>query len=266
MPAGILGLMTMPLRLDGVFWKAMGYGIDWMTAVALWVSSFPGAVGRMAAFGTGPLLLCSAGLVVLCLLKTPLRLVGAVLIGGAIALMIGAPQPDVLIAADGSAVAVRNSEGRLSVFRSGSDVFAVREWLAADADARTPKDQTLADGIRCDEAGCVGRLRDGSLVAIAKMIAAFEEDCRRAALVVSAGDAPRGCGALVVDRQVWRRSGAMALRRVGESFQITAARPAGYERPWTRAAAPGSDAPTANRSPAAPRDATPRADDLDPGD
>jgi competence protein ComEC len=191
---------------------------------------------------------------------------GAVLIGGAIVLMLRAPQPDVLIAADGSAVAVRNSDGRLSVLRSGGDVFAVREWLAADADARSPKDATLGDGIRCDDAGCVGRLRDGSLVAIAKTIAAFEEDCRRAALVVSASDAPPGCGALVVDRQVWRRSGAMTLRRVGESFQITAARPAGYARPWTRAPAPGSDTPVANRPPAPTRDATPRGDDLEAGD
>jgi competence protein ComEC len=268
MPAGILGLMTMPLGLDGVFWKLMGYGIDWMTAVALWVSGFPGAVGRMAAFGIGPLLLCSAGLVVLCLLKTPLRLIGAVLIAGAVFLMLRTPQPDVLIAADGSAVAVRGSDGRLSVLRSGSDVFAVREWLAADGDARSPKDATLGNGIRCDEAGCVGRLRDGSLVAMAKTIAAFEEDCRRAALVVSASDAPPGCGAIVVDRQVRRRSGAMAMRRMGEGFEITAARPAGYERPWTRTvSAAGSEAPQASRptSPA-PRDATPRGDDLEAGD
>src|SRR5438034_167782 len=123
--------------------------------------------------------------------------------------MIEAPRPDVLIAADGSAVAVRGSDGRLFVLRSGSDVFAVREWLAADADARLPKDATLSNGFRCDEAGCVGRLRDGSLIAIAKTIADFEEDCRRAALVVSAGDAPPDCGALAVDRQVRRRSGAM---------------------------------------------------------
>ena len=52
----------------------MGEGIDWMIAVALWVASLPGAVGRMAAFGVGPLLLGSAGLVVLCLLRSPLRL------------------------------------------------------------------------------------------------------------------------------------------------------------------------------------------------
>src|SRR6516165_8587434 len=103
MPAGILGLISMPLGFDGLWWRLMGQGIDWMISVALWVTSFPGALGRMAAFGTGPLLLCTAGLVVLCLFKTPLRFIGALLIGGAIVLMIRAPQPDVLIAADGSA-------------------------------------------------------------------------------------------------------------------------------------------------------------------
>ena len=43
----------------------------------------------MAAFGTGPLLLGTAGLVVLCLLKTPLRWAGAVLI--VIASVVGGP-------------------------------------------------------------------------------------------------------------------------------------------------------------------------------
>src|SRR6266481_4091853 len=84
MPAGILGLIRMPLGFDGLWWRMMGLGIDWMTAVALWVRRFPGALGRMAAFGTGPLLLCTAGLAVLCLFKTPLRFIGALLIGGAI--------------------------------------------------------------------------------------------------------------------------------------------------------------------------------------
>jgi competence protein ComEC len=266
MPAGIIGVMAMPLGLDGFCWKLMGHGIDWMVTIALWVNSFPGALGRMAAFGTGPLLLCSIGLVALCLLKTPLRFAGAVLIGVAIVLMIRAYQPDVLVAGDGSAFAVRGPDGRLAVLKSGGDVFAVREWLSADADARSSKDHTLGDGIRCDDAGCIVRLRDGSLVAIAKTIEAFEEDCRRAVLVVSAGDAPPDCAALVVDRRVWRRSGAMALRRVGEGFEIASTRPAGYERPWTRPA-PGGDSPEAGR-PRSPqtRDATPHGDDLEAGD
>jgi len=267
MPAGILGLLSIPFGLDGLCWRLMGEGIDWMTSVALWVTSFPGALGRVAAFGAGPLLLCTAGLVVLCLFKTPLRLIGAVLIGGAILLMLRAPKPDVLIAAGGSAVALRGENGRLSMVKSGSDVFAFREWLAADADVRTPTDSTLGEGIRCDAAGCIGKLRDGSLVAIAKTLEAFEEDCRRAVLVVSARDAPPGCAALVIDRDVWRRSGAMALRRRGEQFEVTATRPSGYDRPWARAAAPAGDALEPSRAtPAQPRDATPRHDDLEPGD
>jgi competence protein ComEC len=203
---------------------------------------------------------------VLCLFKTPLRFIGALLIGGAIVLMIRAPQPDVLIAADGSATAIRGEDGRFSMVKTGGDAFALREWLAADADARTPKDTTLGEGIRCDAAGCIGRLRDGSIVAIAKTIEAFEEDCRRAVLVVSARHAPPGCGALVVDRQVWQRSGAMALRRLGERFEITATRSLGYDRPWRRAIAPESDAPAPRAMPSQPRDATPREDDLEAGD
>src|SRR5215831_10585921 len=184
MPAGIMGVLMLPFGLDGPCWQLMGAGLDWMILIALWVASLPGAVGRMAAFGTGPLLLCTLGLVVLCLLKTPLRVIGVVLLGGAIVLMIRAPEPDVLVAADGSAVAVRGADGRLAMVKSGSDTFALKEWLAADADARAPKDATLGHGIRCDEAGCIGRLRDGALVAIARGIGAFEEDCRRAAVVV----------------------------------------------------------------------------------
>ena len=174
--------------------------------------------------------------------------------------------PSVAAESDGSAVALRGANGRLSMIKSGNDVFAFREWLAADADARTPKDDTLGEGIRCDATGCVGKLRDGSLVAIAKTIQAFEEDCRRAVLVVSNRDAPSACAALVIDRDVWRRSGPMALRRRGEQFEITAARPRGYDRPWARAVAPDGDALPPSRAAPQPRDATPRTDDLEPGD
>jgi competence protein ComEC len=267
MPIGILGLMSMPLGLDSWCWWLMGAGIEWMMLVAAWVTSFPGALGRMAAFGASPLLMCTGGLLVLCLLRTPLRFIGGLIMGGAIILMLRAPQPDVLVAADGSAVALRGANGRLSMIKSGNDVFAFREWLAADADPRTAKDDTLGEGIRCDAAGCIGKLRDGSLVAIAKTSEAFEEDCRRAVVVVSSRDAPPGCAALVIDRNVWRGSGAMALHRRGKDFAIAAARPRGYDRPWARAVAPDAVAlaPSRAASPQ-PRDATPRADDLEPGD
>jgi competence protein ComEC len=265
MPMGLLGLVAIPFGLDGMLWRLMGDGIDWMIAVALFVAHLPGAVGRMAAFGVGPLLLGTGGLVVLCLLKSPLRFTGGALVLIASLWAIRTPQPDVLISTDGQALAVRGAGGQLAVHRTGRDAFAVKEWLAADGDARRPDDKTLGQGFRCDPSGCIAMLADGRLVSQVIAPDAFEEDCRRAAVVVTSRELARECKALAIDRKVSRGNGAMALRRNGEGFEITAARPAGQDRPWARARATPEDAPTPVARPQ-PRDATPRAEDLEAGD
>ena len=265
MPMGILGVLAMPFGFDAIFWRLMGDGLDWMIFVALWVTSLPGAVGRMQAFGTGPLLLVTAGMLLVCLLRTPLRWSGAALAVAASLWAAATPRPDVLVAGDGQTAALRGPGGRLVLLSSGRDTFAVKEWLAADGDARTVKDAGLKDGVLCDAAGCVGRLADGRLVSMALKAEAFAEDCARVAVVVSAREAPGACAATLVDRKISRANGAIALRWTGNRFEQSAARPPGYERPWARAPrerATGEQTPT---QPAV-RDATPREDDLEIGD
>lgn len=83
MPMGILGALTMPFSYDAIFWQLMGAGIDWMIVVVLWVTSLPGSVGHMPAFGTGPLLVATFGLLLMRLPRTPLRWSGAVLVAAA---------------------------------------------------------------------------------------------------------------------------------------------------------------------------------------
>jgi competence protein ComEC len=267
MPSGLLALLALPFGFDAPLWKLMGLGIDWMIWVALFVANLPGAVGRMTAFGTGPLLLCSAGLVVLCLLRSPLRWMGAAGIVAATFWAMRVPQPDVYVADRGDLVAVRGTSGKFSVMRTGnSDAFSVREWLAADADARTPNDASLKQGVTCDEIGCVARLADGTTVALPLAAEAFEEDCGRAALVVGQRTAPPSCAAVKIDRTVWPRTGASALYRVGKGWETVVAYPAGYDRPWARAVpARESETPSSTAIPA-PRDATPRVEDLAPED
>jgi competence protein ComEC len=243
----------------------MGDGLDWMIFVALWVTSLPGAVGRIQAFGTGPLLLCTAGILLLCLLRSPLRWSGAVLALVASLWAAMTSRPDVLVSSDGQVAALRGSSGQLSVLHSGRDTFAIKEWLAADGDARTVKDAGLDEGVRCDAAGCIGRLADGRLVSMALSAEAFAEDCARAAIVISPREAPGDCAALLIDRKAWRGQGAMALRWTGNRFEQTAARPPGYERPWARAPREPADTTRAAVLPAV-RDATPRTDDLEIGD
>jgi competence protein ComEC len=243
----------------------MGDGIDWMIAVALWVAQLPGAVGRIAAFDVGPLLIVTAGLVVLCLLRTPLRWCGAVLVVAGCLWAARAPLPEVLVAADGQSIAVRGGDGRLAIMRLANDSFAAREWLAADGDGRAVTDPSLRTGFACDPAGCIGRLGDGALVALVRAPAAFEEDCRRAALVVTPRTAPPGCAAKVIDRTTLRANGAVALERLGDQWTVKVARPGGSERPWAGARREaGETAPMPTARPVV-RDATPRLEDLEPG-
>lgn len=265
MPTGLLGLIAIPFGFDGVFWRLMGDGIDWMIAVALFVANLPGAVGRMAAFGVGPLLIGTGGLVLLCLLKTPLRWSGSLVVVVATLWAVRAPLPDVLISTDGQALAVRGADGRLSIHRTGRDAFAVKEWLAADGDARLPADKTLEQGFRCDPSGCIARLADGKLVSQVIAPDAFEEDCRLAAVVVTSREMPGPCHALTIDRKVSRDRGAVALRRSGDGFEVTAARPVGQDRPWARARGVADEPAPATPRPG-PLDATPRPEDLEAGD
>ncbi|HTV29119.1 MAG TPA: ComEC/Rec2 family competence protein, partial [Xanthobacteraceae bacterium] len=238
MPMGILGVVAMPFGFDAECWRQMGYGIEWMDAVALWVASLPGAYGRVTAFGTGPLLMATAGLLVVCLLRTPLRWTGAMLMALAVIMAARTPLPDVLVADDGRTFAVRGVDGRLSVHHTGGDTFATREWLAADADGRDVHDRTLGDDISCDPSGCVGRLADGSLVAYTLAPDAFEDDCRNAALIVALLDPPPDCAAMVVGRGDLRRRGALALRRTDSGFLIDSARSPNFDRPWAPAPPP----------------------------
>ncbi len=271
MPMGILGVVAMPFGFDAACWRQMGYGIEWMDAVALWVASLPGAFGRVTAFGTGPLLLGTLGLLLIGLLQTPLRWSGAVIALAAVLWAAATPVPDILVAEDGRTFAVRGADGRLAFHHSGGDTFAMREWLAGDADGRDIHDRTLAQGIACDPSGCIGHLGGGALVAYTQTPDAFADDCARAALIVTPLDPPPDCAAAVIGRDAWRRYGALALRRDGAHFSMISARPANFDRPWAPAPTPrrrrsaaddGQDAgPALPRAP--PRDATPAQDDIE---
>src|ERR1700753_1546156 len=97
MPAGMLGLVAMPFGFDGFFWWLMGIGIDWMIVVTEWVAALPGAIGRSVACGIAPLIVSSVGIILLGLLRTPLRWIGAGLLVLSAVWVFVAPQPDVLI-------------------------------------------------------------------------------------------------------------------------------------------------------------------------
>ena len=198
----------------------------------------------MAAFGTGPLIAASAGIVLLGLLRTPLRWSGAVVLLLSVVWALAVPQPDVLISTDGHNVGVRGRDGHLHLMRTAKDAFLLKEWLAADADARSAIDASLKDSVSCDDAGCVTQMADGRFVTLALKPDALSDDCERAALVVTAKQAPSACSAAVIDLERLRRLGAMALRRSRDGFVVDAVKPKGLDRPWSPAPAGETEAET----------------------
>ncbi|MBI3702178.1 MAG: ComEC family competence protein [Afipia sp.] len=261
MPAGLLGLIAIPFGLDGLFWRLMDAGIVWMVAVSQWVAALPGAIGRMASFSSGALAAMSIGIVMLGLLRTPLRWAGAGVIVLATLWAVAAPKPDILVAGDGYAVGVRGRDGLLRVMRTGKDAFMMREWLAADADPRTASDAALSDGVSCDEAGCVTARADGRLVALSLKQEALADDCTQAAVVVTLRQPPSDCQAFVIGPDTLKQQGTLSLRKTTSGFEINAIKPRGVDRPWAPAivdAEPQSGAPKR----AQPVDATPTESDL----
>jgi competence protein ComEC len=262
MPAGMLGLIAMPFGFDGFFWWLMGVGIDWMIVVTEWVAALPGAIGRVTAFGVGPLIVSSLGIVLLGLLRTPLRWTGAALLLASVVWAFAVPQPDVLISGDGRNVAVRGRDGRLHLMKSAKDGFLVKEWLAADADGREFNDASVSDGVSCDDEGCVAQMADGRIVALSLKPDWLTDDCARAALIVTAAPTPRGCDARAIELKRLRAQGAMALHWRPHGFVIDAVKPKGTNRPWS----PGAGDVETDVEPAAaatrPIDATPAERDL----
>jgi competence protein ComEC len=170
------------------------------------------------------------------------------------------PQPDILVSSDGHNVAVRGRDGRLHLMRSAKDAFLIKEWLAADADPRTPTDASLPGGVACDDSGCVTQLPDGEFVTLALQPDALADDCQRAALIVTAKQPPSDCAALItLDRL--RRQGTLALRKTRDGFAVAAVKPNGFDRPWAPAVSGDAD-PELVRRPMAPVDATPAESDL----
>ena len=107
-------------------------------------------------------------------------------------------------------------------------------------------------------------MADSGFVTLALRPEALADDCERAALVVTARQAPPACPTPVMSGDRLRSQGAMALRRTRYGFVVDAVRPKGVDRPWAPAVAGAPEAEPNLVRPAGPRavDATPSEADL----
>jgi competence protein ComEC len=213
----------------------MGWGIQGMVWVANRVAEIPGAVLRVPAMPAAAFVLMVAGGLWLMLWQTRWRLAGIAVIAAGVALAPTLRAPDIIIGRDAELVAVRGADGELSAVGATRASFELERWLEHDGARRSVEEAAKAAGFNCDGIGCRATVK-GLTVAVARHPAAFAEDCRRAAVLVSGIVSPRGCTAprTVVDFFAARRQGTHALYIEADgSIRTETVAAARGSRPWS---------------------------------
>jgi len=238
MPFLALGAALEPLGLGGPFLAVAGWGIEMMTIIGASVADKPGATLVVASAPAAALPLAFVGVMWLCLWKGRLRWLGAPL---AMAVLIWPrpPAPDVWIAADGAAAALR--EGRAAVLlrpdarRFAADLWARRRGLIVAEDVEAQRDQRFV----CDRFACLPRQGGPDIALWAGKKPPRPEDfhdlCAPGRLLILRSPAPYGCeGAFMLDARDFARGGSAELWRTRDGWTVVWAQDLRGSRPWTR--------------------------------
>ena len=234
-PGALLGALLYPLGLDGPVWHYVGSGIELIFWAASKIAAAPDSTFYIPGFAPWAILFLTLAVLSAVLWRSLLmRLTSLAFLSIGLWGAISGEGFDVAITPTGESAAVRLSDGKLAVIGARPDPFEAEQWLRADGDGREAR-ALLALGTYCDRLGCVGRLIDGSALALVTQVAGFEEDCLRADIIVSRHKAPATCSApLVVDRPSLENSGAVTLRITAKGFAVSSARSPDEDRPWSR--------------------------------
>jgi competence protein ComEC len=236
MPAAAISVIAMPFGLDAGPLHVMGWGIDAMLAVGRFVSHLPGAVSIVSAWPVHALVLVSAGGLWIAFWRARWRWLGLVPIAAGLLIAFLVRPPDLFVARDGETIALRGADGLLRLLRPATDTYSADEWLKRDGDARVADDAvaTPANGVRCDEYGCIARTKTGERIAAVLREDALAEDCARADIVLSAVPTRHRCigPKLVIDRFDVARDGAYALW-FGKTLKVETAQADRGVRPWS---------------------------------
>jgi competence protein ComEC len=240
-PGALVGAALYPLGLDAPVWLYVGAGIKFILWVARFIAEAPGSTVHLRGFA--PFALPFLALAVMSATVWRTWTFRASAVPFAIVGLIGAlhgPRYDVIVAPSGDQAAVRDANGALTIVGKRFNAFAAEQWLSADADGRDPAEARDPDA-PCDRLGCVAALPEGESLSIVLDSLAFDEDCARAEVLVSALTAPSDCAAkFLLDEKALARLGAVGLAWSDTTgFSLMSDRSSLQDRPWSpRVASP----------------------------
>jgi competence protein ComEC len=232
MPMLAVGAALEPLGIGAPFLAVAGWSIELMRAIATKVGSAPGALVTVASGPDWTLPVAFLGILILCLWRGRLRWLGAPL-ALAVVLWPRPPAPDLWIASDGSAAAVRIGEQAVPA-RPDSRRFALEVWSRRRG---LEIDDTASAGLfDCNRRRCLPA-GEGQVALWNQRKAPSAESWAQlcqARVVILRSPAPGDCPAsLVLEDADFERGGSAELYRRGDAWRIVWAQPLRGRRPWT---------------------------------
>ncbi len=241
MPALAIGAVLAPFGLGGPPLHVAGFAIHLMNRISDFTSALPFAQITVASAPNWTLPAAFLGLLWLCLWRGPLRWVGLPL-ALAVSLAPRPPAPDLWIAPDGAAFAVRD-HGQAIFFRPDVKLFAAQVWARRRGLDIPQNMQAVRDGAYdCDRWSCAPRpgATAPKLAAIwTRRESTVEQTlpglCARAEVLIVRGEAdPATCPqALVLSAGDFARHGSAELYREPKGWRVAWAQPLRGLRPWT---------------------------------
>ncbi len=132
-PLAVVAVCLMPLHLEEIPLFFMGFGLDWILAVAHDVSHLPNAISKVVAPPSWAFFTLCLGFLVLGLMLSRLRYLGVLPIIVALFAWVGAERPDVLISGTGTLVGVMQG-GERALNKAKGAGFVAGVWLENDGD------------------------------------------------------------------------------------------------------------------------------------
>ncbi len=241
MPLALATLIALPLGLEHWPLVAMGWGIDAMTLIAQGVAALPASSVRIPAIPAISFHLMIAGGLWLLLWSRPWRLLGLLPIAAGLVLAPTLKRADMLVSRDGTTIAVRGADGRLTAVAARGGLFELARWLEYDGDKRTAKDVAAAQGFTCDALGCAARVGTRE-IAYLTSAAGLRDHCATATVIVTRFLPGRGCagsartdGPVIIDPARFRSGDGHLIYFAADGVEIHTVGAARGTRPWTPA-------------------------------
>ena len=129
MPFVLISMLLMPLGLDYVPLKILGYGIHWVNEITAYVSALPHAGVPVMSMPMWGLIAITLGGLWLCLWQRKWRHFGWIgIMIGSLSLCL-TQTPDVLVDSSGKAIAVKDKADNMVVLPSRGKMFIKNIWL-----------------------------------------------------------------------------------------------------------------------------------------